>query len=173
MRQRHSLWLRIAIAAAVLSPAGAALAAHPTGAIPAPPAVRQSIAQAPAFRDFLPVAVDLSAYMPPVGDQGQQGSCVGWATAYAARAYYAEQVEHRDTSLAANQPSPAFIFDVIHQGDESCDGGAMIPDAMKVLEQGAYSLADFPYDDTSCKRPPTAARVAADRLPDRGLRAGL
>lgn len=161
MRKQQALRLAVIVAVASLAPVGAADAAHPTGANPAPLALRQSIAQAPAFRAFLPVAVDLSAYMPPVGDQGQQGSCVGWATAYAARAYYAEQVEHRDITVPANQPSPAWIFDVIHQGDESCDGGAMIPDAMKVLEQGAYSLADFPYDDTVCKRPPIAARGAA------------
>jgi Papain family cysteine protease len=131
----------------------AALAAHPGGAILSPPEVRQSIPQAPVFRDFLPAAVDLSQYMPPVGDQGQQGSCVGWATAYAARAYYAEQVEHRDTAAAANQPSPAWVYDIIHYGDADCDGGARIPDAMQVLQQGDYSLADFPYSDTSCARP--------------------
>jgi len=147
-------------AVALLAPAPA-LAAHPTGAIPAPLALRQSIAQAPTFRDFLPVAVDISRYMPPVGDQGQQASCVGWATAYAARGYYAEQVEHRDTTQPVNQPSPAWIYDITHQGDESCDGGSLIPDAMKVLEQGAYSLADQPYSDTSCTRPPVPARASA------------
>jgi hypothetical protein len=78
---------------------------YATGAKLTPPELKQSIAQAPVYRDFLPQAVDLSKYMPPVGDQGNQGSCVGWATAYAARAYYAEQVEHRDTALALQSHS--------------------------------------------------------------------
>ncbi|MEH0069911.1 hypothetical protein V6L77_05615 [Pannonibacter sp. Pt2-lr] len=33
----------------------------------------------------LPPRVSLKAFAPTPGDQGQQGSCVGWASAYAAR----------------------------------------------------------------------------------------
>ncbi len=125
---------------------------HPTGAVASPPDVIAKLPHTPEYRDVLPVAVDLSRYMPPVGDQGQQGSCVGWSTAYAARAYYAEQVEHRDTTLKQNQPSPAWVFDIIHMGND-CLQGSQVPDAMAVLQQGAYSLADFPYTDQSCARP--------------------
>ena len=109
---------------------------YATGAATTPLDQKRSIPQAPVFRDFLPQAVDLSRYMPPVGDQANQGSCVGWATAYAARAYYAEQIEHRDIKLPQNVPSPAWLFDIIHIGND-CDGGAIIPDAMKVLMSGA------------------------------------
>ena len=153
----------IAASALMLALTGGAFAqAHhyTLGGVPTPAALKQSIAQAPVFRDFLPAAVDLSRYMPPVGDQGQQGSCVGWATAYAARAYYAEQIEHRDTTQKQNVPSPAWLFDIIHIGDD-CEQGAYIPDAMNVLMTGAYSLADFPYDDTKCPRPPARQRVQA------------
>src|SRR6185369_8883286 len=122
---------------------------YSTGGAPAPAELKQSVAQAPVFRDFLPEAVDLSKYMPAVGDQGNQGSCVGWATAYAARAYYAQQIEHRDISAKANIPSPGWIFDIIHIGKD-CDQGAYIPDAMKALTSGALSLEQFPYDDTKC-----------------------
>ena len=154
-----------AIAAAALilalSVSGAlAQAKYSTGGSPTPADQKQSIAQAPVFRDFLPPAVDLTKYMPAVGDQGNQGSCVGWATAYAARAYYAEQVEHRDIAQKQNIPSPAWLFDIIHIGKD-CDQGAYIPDAMKVLMSGAYSLADFPYDDTKCPRPLPPARAKA------------
>jgi len=157
--------LRAAVAAAALLvtvSAGSVLAQeqHKTGGLPTPASEKASIAQAPVFRDFLPEAVDLSRYMPPVGDQANQGSCVGWATAYAARAYYAEQIEHRDISQPANIPSPAWLFNIIHLGDD-CDGGAYIPDAMKVLINGAYSMAEVPYDDTKCPRPPIVQRTKA------------
>src|SRR6187549_2311878 len=79
---------------------------HATGAAPTPPERLAQLPEAPVYRDFLPAAVDLSRYMPAVGDQLNQGSCVGWATAYAARAYYAYQVEHRDIADTANIPSP-------------------------------------------------------------------
>ena len=145
----------------VLSVSGAAAQArHPTGGVPTPPDKKQAIAQAPVFRDFLPQAVDLSKYFPRVGDQGQQGSCVAWATAYAARAYYAEQVEHRDTTQPQNVPSPAYLFDLIHLNGD-CISGSYVSDAMDVLKQGAPSLADFPYDQTSCAAPPSAARAKA------------
>lgn len=133
---------------------------HKTGGQPTPASEKASIPQAPVFRDFLPEAVDLSKYMPAVGDQANQGSCVGWATAYAARAYYAEQIEHRDISQPQNIPSPAWLFDIIHLGND-CDGGAYIPDAMRVLMTGAYSLAEFPYDDSKCPRPQIVQRTKA------------
>ncbi len=133
---------------------------YATGAVPTPPDRIQSIPQAPAFRDFLPQAVDLSRYMPAVGDQMNQGSCVGWATAYAARAYYAYQVEHRDLADTANIPSPAWIFNIIHLGND-CDQGSFVPDAMDVLRTGARSLKEYPYDDTKCPAPLPPARMRA------------
>ena len=133
---------------------------YATGASPSPTSMKQSIPAAPIFRDFLPQAVDLSKYFPPVGDQGNEGSCVGWATAYAARAYYALQVEHLDNSLPQNIPSPGWIFNIIHLGPD-CNGGAYIPDALKALQSGSLSLAEFPYDDTKCPTPLPPARMKA------------
>jgi hypothetical protein len=133
---------------------------YSTGGTPTPPEIKQSIPEAPVFRDFLPQAVDLSKYFPAVGDQMNQGSCVGWATAYAARAYYAYQVEHRDTADTANIPSPAWLFNIIHIGND-CNQGAYIPDAMEVLRVGARSLKDYPYDDTKCPTPLPPARLRA------------
>lgn len=133
---------------------------YSTGATPTPPERLAELPQAPVYRDFLPPAVDLSRYMPPVGDQLNQGSCVGWATAYAARAYYAYQVEHRDIQSMSNVPSPAWVFNIIHLGTD-CMQGSYVPDAMDVLRQGAPSLADYPYDDTKCPMPLPPARMRA------------
>ncbi|MEP7240173.1 MAG: C1 family peptidase [Devosia sp.] len=133
---------------------------HPTGALVVPDSRAATIPQAPVFRDYLPQAIDLTKYFPPVGDQKMQGSCVGWSTAYAARAYYAEMIEHRDTTLPQNQPSPAYIFDTVHVGDD-CGGGAYVPDAMEVLLTGSYSMAEFPYDDSKCDRPGIPQRAKA------------
>src|SRR3569832_389807 len=121
MRILNSVGLGAVAAAALLvamsaSGALAQQSEHTTGGQPTPQAEKMSIPQAPVFRDFLPQEVDLSRYMPAVGDQLKQGSCVGWATAYAARAYYAQQVEHRDTTLPENIPSPAWLFDIIRLG---------------------------------------------------------
>lgn len=133
---------------------------YTTGASPTPPERLAELPEAPVYRDFLPQAVDLSRYMPAVGDQLNQGSCVGWATAYAARAYYAYQVEHRDIADTANIPSPAWIFNIIHLGTD-CNQGSYVPDAMDVLRTGARSLKDYPYDDTKCSMPLPPQRASA------------
>ena len=36
----------------------------------------------------LSVSVDLSSQMPPVGNQGQQGSCTAWAIGYYQKTHY-------------------------------------------------------------------------------------
>jgi hypothetical protein len=123
---------------------------HPTGLIKTPAEVMAKIPAVPKYRDFLPVAVDLSNYFPNIGDQAQQGSCVAWSTGFAARAYYAEVVEHRDISKPENVPSPAFIYDAVHQAgpaNSPCTGGSSAADALQLLKtHGVASLADFPYD---------------------------
>jgi hypothetical protein len=133
---------------------------YSTGLVMTPPEQLSKLPETPVYRDFLPPAVDLSKYMPPVGDQGAKGSCVGWATAYAARAYYAKQVEHRDTSDPANVPSPEWIFDIVHIG-ANCEQGADISQALAVFTSGALSLKEYPYDDKTCKvlLPPQRARA--------------
>ena len=37
------------------------------------------------YKNPLPEAANLQRFAPPVGDQGQQGSCVAWSSGYAAR----------------------------------------------------------------------------------------
>ena len=142
-----------------VAPQTQSLPTHPTGALKILPEVLAKIPTAPDYRAFRPVAVDLSNYFPAIGDQGHQGSCVAWSTGFAARAYYAEVVEHRDISDPHNIPSPAFIYDVIHQAgpnaDDPCGGGSSATDALTLMEQGVGSLADFPYD----------GRDAADACP--------
>lgn len=58
--------------------------AVPTG----PPGVQPLVVSVP------PVSVDLSAQMPPVGDQGEENSCVGWASGYAIKSSQ-EALEHK------------------------------------------------------------------------------
>ena len=161
-------WIVAAFAVVVLAlsiSSATAQQRYATGGVPTPDTLRKSAPEVPVFRDFLPEAVDLSRYFPPVGDQMQQGSCVGWATAYAARAYYAMQIEQRDNTLPQNIPSPAWVFNLIHLPD--CNG-SYIYDAMTVLKDGAESLADYPYDDTKCDPPSKAAmaRTSDFRIDD-------
>jgi Papain family cysteine protease/Domain of unknown function (DUF4384) len=112
------------------------------------------------YRGWLRPQVDLTRLMPPVGDQGQLGSGIAWAVAYAARSYYAGRNENRDIESPDNEASPAYVFHAARKGD--CAKGATLTDAVEVLRKGALSLADYPYKP-DCQEPPAAAEMAAAR----------
>jgi len=105
-----------------------------------------------------PPEKDLSAEFPTPGMQGVQGSCVGWAVAYALKSSQ-EQIE-RSWGLGdqAHLFSPAYIYNQIRMSKTDCSGGAKFTEAFKLLQRdGAASLADFPYDEASCERMPDDA----------------
>ena len=95
----------------------------------------------------LPTAVDNSttSYFPPIGNQGQQGSCVAWASAY----YYSTYTKALDGGYAASPGStsvwcsPAFVYPLLNDGQ---DGGAVVMDAMNLLSvSGCSTWADTPW----------------------------
>jgi len=90
----------------------------------------------------LPASVDLSRWMPPLGDQGDEGSCVGWATAYAKT--WLDAKEHRwDVRLRIHRCSPAAIYNLVNGG---YDNGAYFQPALRLLTQnGCPSLSAMPY----------------------------
>ncbi|MGO9008230.1 MAG: C1 family peptidase [Beijerinckiaceae bacterium] len=104
------------------------------------------------YRGFLRESVDLTPQMPPVGDQGELVSGTAWAVAYAARSYYAGRNEGRNVESPENEASPGYVYNLALQGD--CNEGATISKTVEVLQQGAVSLAAFPYKP-ECQAPPT------------------
>jgi hypothetical protein len=110
----------------------------------------------------LPSATDLSAKMPPVGNQGQEGSCVGWATAYAMRGYEARQDVWSAIAPQSADPalnfSPAFVYNQLNNGK---DVGITVPAALSLLQhQGAATLADMPYVAGQYTTKPSAGAFA-------------
>jgi hypothetical protein len=140
--------------------------AYFTGLIEESPQTLDKFARAPKFRNFLPESVDLSSNFPPPGDQGKQGSCVGWSVGYAARAYYVSAGEGRSLSRRANIPSPAYIYNLTLSRSEvtNCGHGMMISEALDTLKEGGVSLADYPYDERRCSPPPSSVIEAASQF---------
>jgi len=100
---------------------------------------------------------DLSKWLPPIENQGKQGSCVGFAWGY----YYKtilDNIEHNrtskeDRSNPDNICSPAFVFNMIQSGTGQ---DSMPDDGFKVLNDfGCSSLSKMPYDDTNYTKWPT------------------
>jgi hypothetical protein len=136
---------------------------HYLGLIPSSP---QDVASFPrievpaSLMSNLSAAVDLSSQMPPVGNQGAQGSCVGWATSYYYKTW-SEKQEH--TGWALTNPwyqfSPSFVYNQINGG---VDNGATFTDAFTLLQnKGDVDISEFPYNASDYKTKPTAAQLEA------------
>ena len=95
-----------------------------------------------------PLTIDLSDYMPLPGDQGDQGSCVGWAVAYAKS--YQENIERIESGNRKLMHSPSYIYNkIVPQGQ--CDNGSYIRDALNIVtNEGIPLLDDFPYNQKNC-----------------------
>lgn len=118
--------------------------------------VKRSLPYASRFRGALPAAVDLTARMPPPGNQGKLRSCTAWAIAYAARSYYTASLDGRDIRQPQNLASPSYVYHLA-RGPE-CTGTNFVR-ITNVLKAGAPSLADYPYAD-QCTPPPAPQTVA-------------
>ncbi|MBL7943840.1 MAG: DUF4384 domain-containing protein [Flavobacteriales bacterium] len=108
----------------------------------------------------LPDQVSLLSNAPTRKNQGQQGSCVAWASAYAARTI----LESKESGSSPDQCtfSPSFLYNQIAL--ENCQG-AYLPEAMKVMKgTGLAPFRDMPYNENDCSSEPSsmALRKAAD-----------
>jgi C1A family cysteine protease len=101
----------------------------------------------------LPPKVDLTPFLPPIGDQGQTSTCVGWSTGYYGKtASEAIALNTPQASLAsANfQMSAKDLFLSIPDNDKGsvdCQSGTQITDALDVLvSNGVATMATVPWD---------------------------
>ncbi len=126
---------------------------------------------AAASRGERPARVLLTDYLPPVGDQGRQNSCVGWSTAYYVCTYgVAKQRKFTPEQLKDPkfQFSPAYVY---HLGNGGINEGMPISRGFKILEErGCASLAEMPYSvEDFTSPPPDAANRRAVKVKARGL----
>jgi hypothetical protein len=88
--------------------------------------------------------VDLSSEMPPIGDQGGQGSCVSWSMGYYHRTQLEYRERHWDLTDPRHQFSPAFIYNQVNGGADQ--GSYFEHSARLVCEEGCAAMADMPYN---------------------------
>ncbi|GEM_PF-5245464 len=123
---------------------------HPLGLIPIS---EEELEQIPITSSFLAMGTLPAHYeldMPPIGNQGQQGSCVAWAVGYAMKSYQKkeyEQLPYTESNGSLDYSrviSPAYIYNQINGG---VDRGSYFSDAFNLLrDQGACTLEEMPYN---------------------------
>lgn len=102
----------------------------------------------------LPERVSLLEYAPSRKNQGQQGSCVGWASGYAARTIlYAKQTGKNPNKVRF---SPSYVYNQIAL--EDCQGAYMHNAMNLMLKKGALPYSEFAYTEHSCSAKPSASQ---------------
>ena len=108
---------------------------------------------------------DLSSQMPPVGNQGAQGSCVAWAIGYYHKGHTEWLEQGWDQTQTTHQFSPAFMYNLINGG---VDAGAYFSDALNLVANiGLAPMADMPYTQSNYTSWPSEA-AWTDAIPYRG-----
>ncbi|MEL7120923.1 MAG: C1 family peptidase [Bacteroidota bacterium] len=104
----------------------------------------------------LPAKVTLERFAPTALNQGNQGSCVGWASAYAAKTIlYSKATGQSPNSVRF---SPSYLYNQIKL--QGCQGAYML-DAMKAMSQnGSLPFNEFRYDERTCENYPSRNQIA-------------
>lgn len=103
----------------------------------------------------LPEMANLQRFAPAVGNQGEQGSCVAWSSAFGARTI----LEATRTGQNPDQLkfSPSFLYNQI--GLDGCQGSYIIRAMEFMTKQGSVPYELFPYTDQNCTRQPDNSLV--------------
>lgn len=102
----------------------------------------------------LPERVSLEQFAPKRLNQGQQGSCVAWASAYGARTIV--QAQATGSNPDATAFSPSFLYNQIKLGND-CQGSYIIRAMDNMKAGGVLPFSRFGYTDESCRKLPTAS----------------
>lgn len=107
----------------------------------------------------LKAAVSLSC--PPIRNQGAEGSCVAWGTAYAGRSIEWKRTHPASSySTSVNIFSPEYVYNQI-KISSSCGSGSYVTSGLNLLKsQGVCRWSVMPYTDYSCSTYPNSTQKA-------------
>lgn len=105
-------------------------------------------------KNSFPTSNSLLKYAPPRLNQGRQGSCVGWASAYSARSILHARATGSNPSSAAF--SPSFLYNQIAL--QGCQGSYLMEAMESMKNVGALPFSDFKYDESTCSNEPNSTQ---------------
>jgi len=106
-------------------------------------------------KNTLPEYVSLANFAPQRRNQGEQGSCVAWSSAYAARTIL--EAASTGVNPDATAFSPAFMYNQIKL--DGCQGSYIIRAMENLTKVGAVQDNRFPYTDKDCDRTPNGGLI--------------
>ena len=104
----------------------------------------------------LPSKVDLSKYFPPIGNQGNYGTCVAWATGYGMKSALDAKEKGYSSSQLSNSSYQCSAVDLWHLIPKSgkstnCDGSNFEPALEAMMKSGCASMSDAPFTNSKMK----------------------
>ena len=113
----------------------------------------------------LPKKASLKPYCPVPGDQGNTGTCVGWAAAYGARTVIESITQGYTRSrdwkkIDENAFSPSFLYNQLlaKKSEDDCITGGSIHETLDYMRNmGCVRIADFPFEEEDCRKQPGIA----------------
>lgn len=109
----------------------------------------------------LPSSVDLTDKFPPIGDQGQYGTCVAWAVGYNHKSYMeAKRNGYSNYSDHNKIFSPKDLFWAVDNSKKGtdCNGTNFQPAYEVLLSRGIATLSTVPYENLGdCSQSPAAS----------------
>jgi C1A family cysteine protease len=107
------------------------------------------------------VTTVLNLNVPPVSDQGSEGSCVAFGTTYAGRSINWQSTHSGAWSKSVNIFSPEYVYNQI-KINKQCSSGAYVVDGLKLLKsQGVCTWSIMPYVDGQCSQKPSTSQKNA------------
>ncbi len=100
----------------------------------------------------IPTSVDLSNEFPPIGNQGQYGTCVAWAVGYNHKSFLEAKDQGyttSDMSSESKQFSPKYLFWSVpsDQKGADCNGTGFEPAYDVMQSKGIAKMSAVPYTD--------------------------
>ena len=98
----------------------------------------------------IPSSFSLKKYYPPIGDQGQYGTCTAWATTYVSFTALNNIKNNKQGNSIKEVDcfSPQLTYDLIKlDTDGTCSDGSFIITALNMLKRvGSVKLSEYPYN---------------------------
>ncbi len=118
----------------------------------------------------VPSSHDLSQFLPPIGDQGNYGTCVAWALGYNLKTMLEamdKNLNSNDLTSESRQFSPKDLFLSVPSADKGANcGGTYLYSALDVIQnRGIATMSTAPYNnlgDCSQSAPGSWANEAAN-----------
>ena len=105
----------------------------------------------------LPDQADLSKFFPPIGDQGEYGTCVAWSSGYALKTALDAKSNGYTSSQLRNKSYQCSAVDLWHNipssgKSTSCNGSNFDPALQAMVDHGVASMAkvDFTNKKMTC-----------------------